>query len=123
RSVYVSARTRQGTTNTSTSTVSARGQEPRPSNNAGTATTTVNARADLSVTKSDSPDPVTAGNDLTYTIIVTNGGASDAQGVSLSDTIPANTTFVSAMQTAGPAFTPMTPAVGGTGTLQETIAA
>ena len=36
-----------------------------------------------------------AGTDLTYTIIVSNSGPSDAQSVSVADTIPAGTTYVS----------------------------
>ena len=43
---------------------------------------------DVTISKSDSPDPVTAGNNLTYTIIVSNAGSSAAQSVSLSDAIP-----------------------------------
>lgn len=57
--------------------------------------TEVTASADLSVTKSGSPDPVTAGNELKYRVVVTNAGPSDAQAVVLTDTLPAGTTFVS----------------------------
>src|SRR5205823_9444100 len=63
---------------------------------------------DLSVSKADSPDPVIAGNNITYTITVTNNGPSNAQGVSLTDTIPANTMFVSfTPPAAGWSFTNM----------------
>ena len=58
--------------------------------------TTVITRADLSITKSDSPDPVIAGTNLTYTMTVDSDGPSDALNVSVSDTMPAGTTFVSA---------------------------
>src|SRR6185436_6001200 len=57
--------------------------------------------ADLSVTKTDSPDPVTAGTNLTYTITVTNSGPDAAASVSWSDTLPAGTTFVSLPAVAG----------------------
>ena len=50
------------------------------SDNLDTVVTEVAASADLSITKTDSPDPVLAGNDLTYTITVTNGGPSTATG-------------------------------------------
>ncbi len=69
--------------------------------NAASAETTVTAAADLSLTKSDSPDPVLAGGELTYTLGVHNAGPQDATGVSLSDTLPAGVTFVSATPTQG----------------------
>src|SRR6185369_12483700 len=78
------------------------------------------APADLSVTKVDSPDPAVAGSNVTYTIAVTNLTAADATTVALSDTLPANTTFVSFTSPAGWSCT--TPAVGGTGTVNCTIA-
>lgn len=53
-------------------------------------------QADLAVTKTDSPDPVTGGNDVTYTIRVTNTGPDEATGVAVSDTLDADVTLVSA---------------------------
>ncbi len=70
--------------------------DPNPENNESCADTTVRGVADLSVTKSDDPDPVFAGNDLTYTITVTNNGPNDATNVTLTDTLPTGVTFVSA---------------------------
>src|SRR5438067_2006521 len=78
-------------------------------------------QADLSITKTDSPDPVVAGTGLTYDIALNNYGPNAAVNVSLTDATPANTTFVSFAQTSGPAFTCSTPAVGGTGTVSCTI--
>lgn len=52
--------------------------------------------ADLALTKTDSPDPVTAGGSLTYTIQVTNNGPDPATGVIVTDTLPPSVTFVSA---------------------------
>ena len=54
----------------------------------------ISSRADLSITKMDSPDPVITGQNLTYTIVVTNSGPDTAMDVSLSDTLPAGVTFV-----------------------------
>lgn len=51
---------------------------------------------DLSISQSDSPDPVSAGQALIYEVNVSNSGESDAFGVVVTDTLPANTTFVSA---------------------------
>jgi uncharacterized repeat protein (TIGR01451 family) len=57
--------------------------------------------ADVEVTMSDSPDPVTFGNNLTYTITVKNNGEITATGVTLNDTLPAGASLVSANSTAG----------------------
>lgn len=51
--------------------------------------------ADLSITKSDNPDPVIAGNILTYTITVNTVGPDTAEDVVVTDTLPAGVTFVS----------------------------
>ena len=59
-------------------------------------------QADVRVGKTDSPDPVVAGQNITYTITVANSVAdSTAADVSLTDNIPANTTFVSRSAPAG----------------------
>jgi uncharacterized repeat protein (TIGR01451 family) len=57
--------------------------------------------ADLSVVKSDSPDPVTRGAELTYSVVVTNNGPNPAVNVQLTDTLPADVEVVSATATAG----------------------
>ena len=55
------------------------------------------SNADVSVTKSDSPDPVTAGQQLTYSLVVTNNSTTTvANGVVVTDTLDPNTTYVSA---------------------------
>ena len=81
---------------TDTGTVSATTPDPSVGNNSASQSTTVSASADLALTISDSPDPVTAGGTLTYTLSSTNGGPSVAQTVTLTDTLPAGATFVSA---------------------------
>ena len=58
-------------------------------------------QADLSVTKSDGVDPIIQRGDLTYTIVVTNNGPNAAENVTVSDTLPAGTTFNFASQTKG----------------------
>ncbi len=55
---------------------------------------------DLSVTKTDSPDPVNVGDDLTYVINVTNHGP-ESTDVTLTDTLPPQVTFVSATPSQG----------------------
>src|SRR2546423_146267 len=66
-------------------------------------------QADLSITKTDSPDPVAPGTNLTYTIQVANAGPDAAMAVSLMDTIPSGTSFVSLSAPAG--WTCATPSV------------
>src|SRR5438552_3675491 len=43
--------------------------------------------ADLAITKMDSPDPAHVGQNLTYTIVVTNRGPDKAVGVSVTDVV------------------------------------
>jgi large repetitive protein len=86
-----------GTTGTITNTATVRGNEPESNtaNNTATAVTTVNSQVDLAITKSGTPNPVKAGNQLTYTLTTTNNGPSNATGVTIVDTLPANVTYVS----------------------------
>ncbi len=56
----------------------------------------------LSISKTDSADPVTVGDLLTYTITIENIGVADALNVVLTDTFDSNTTFSSADPTATP---------------------
>lgn len=59
-----------------------------------TDTTTVQA-PDVTVVKSVAPaGPQPPGTTLTYTVVVTNNGTGDANGVVLVDNVPANTTYV-----------------------------
>ena len=57
--------------------------------------------ANLRITKSDSPDPVTVGQTLTYTIDVSNLGPDAATGTTVTDRLPANVDFVSVQTTNG----------------------
>ena len=57
--------------------------------------------ADLSITNTDTPDPVTADSPVTYTFHVTNGGASNATNAVVTDTLPPNVIFGSASASQG----------------------
>ncbi|HUJ15401.1 MAG TPA: DUF11 domain-containing protein, partial [Thermoanaerobaculia bacterium] len=103
-----------------TASVTSATSDSVPGNNSATSTATITSSADVVVAKSG-PPTVTAGNNVTYIVTVTNAGPSDAQTVSLSDATPANTTFVSENQTSGPLFACSNPAPGGSGNTVCTI--
>jgi uncharacterized repeat protein (TIGR01451 family) len=65
-------------------------------NNTASNTTNVVDSADLSITASESPNPVRIGTELTYTLSVANGGPTSATAVAVVDTLPDDTTLVSA---------------------------
>ncbi len=67
-----------------------------PGNNSQTDSDTLGPAADLSITKTDSADPVIFGSPFSYTVTVTNnGGPSDASNVVVTDTLPTGTAFIS----------------------------
>ncbi len=110
--------TAPGTALTNSATVSRTEPDPNATNNTASATTTVAAApsADLSIAKVDSPDPVFAGNVVTYTLTVTNAGPSDAIGVLVTDSIPDGTTFVTASAGCAASATDVMCTVGGLAT-------
>ena len=57
--------------------------------------------ANLSISKQDSPDPVTVGSQLTYLISVTNLGPNASSNATVTDVLPAGVTLVSATASAG----------------------
>ena len=69
--------------------------------------------ADLSVLKTDSPDPVSSGAVVTYTITVTNNGPGTAFNVVVTDPLPNGTTFASCVPSLGTCSGP-TPGTNGT---------
>jgi uncharacterized repeat protein (TIGR01451 family) len=79
---------------TNTASVVGSATDPIPDNNAHADTTPVVAAPDLLVTKDDGSAVATPGGFVTYTITVSNVGNQDATGVTLSEVVPANTTFV-----------------------------
>src|SRR5262245_50692227 len=57
--------------------------------------------ADLAISKTAGPDPVTAGSNLTYAITITNKGPDAAESVTVTDSLPAATMFISCDSTYG----------------------
>ncbi|MEJ5308582.1 MAG: hypothetical protein WHX52_02315, partial [Anaerolineae bacterium] len=100
--VTVNADVTAGFTNTVLITTTTPGDNP--GNNEDDHPVDIVARADLAITKSDSPDPVVPGETLIYTLVYTNYGPSDAVNVVVADMLPAEVTFVAAdpPQASGP---------------------
>ena len=80
-----------------------------------------NPKADVSVSKGLISTSASSGNQVLYAIQVTNQGPSDAASVTLSDDVPANTTFHSFGQLAGPTFNCTNPTEGEVGTTNCTV--
>ena len=121
--VVFDADLQDGTVVTNTATVSAETPpEGNPGDESGSASTTIGTPtdADVTVTKTGTPDPVFPGDNLTYTITVINNGPADAATVTLDDTLPDGTTFQSLASPGGWSCT--TPAVGATGDVNCSIA-
>src|SRR5262249_31368500 len=72
------------------------GADLTPGNNTASDTDTLVAAPDLTITKDDGLTTVTPGHTVTYTLTMSNVGNQNATGVVVTDTLPANTTFVSA---------------------------
>lgn len=94
-----------GSTINNTATVVANDDDSNTSNNTATETTNVEAPVtpsyDLTVTKTPSTTTATFDEQIVYTISYTNTGTVDQTGVTISETVPANTTFAAASSTTG----------------------
>jgi uncharacterized repeat protein (TIGR01451 family) len=73
-----------------TASVSSSDSDPNPDNNQHAVWTYIVQEADLSIDKADYPDPVIAGEVLTYTLAITNAGPSDAHDVCVEDLLPSD---------------------------------
>jgi uncharacterized repeat protein (TIGR01451 family) len=79
-----------------TATVASATPDPDPANNSATDTDTLGASANLSLTKAlTTAGPVNVGDNVVFTLTVTNNGPSNATGVTVTDTLPAGLTYVS----------------------------
>jgi len=79
---------------TDSASVSSGTADPNSGNNTASQSVTVNAQADVSITKNTSSAGI-AGQNMVYTIVVTNNGPSTANAVSVADPTPSGLTFVS----------------------------
>jgi uncharacterized repeat protein (TIGR01451 family) len=101
--VAVVATTAPATVISDTASVSAAGGDPNSANNSATATTVVASpsQSDVAIVKTAAPEPVNQGTNLAYTLQVTNNGPAIATGVTVSDTLPTQVTYVSSSTTQG----------------------
>jgi uncharacterized repeat protein (TIGR01451 family) len=117
--VKVASSVAGGSTITNSATAATTGAtDPVPENNTGTAMTSVIAQADLSITKTDGATEEIPGTSVTYTIIVSNSGPSDANGVSVADTFPGILTGVTFTSVAAGGATGNT---NGAGDINDTV--
>ncbi|MCF6277560.1 MAG: DUF11 domain-containing protein [Anaerolineales bacterium] len=78
--------------------------DPNLINNTSTDTDTLVKYADLAIYKNDTTDVYSPGNNLSYTVTVTNSGPSNAAGFDISDSVPVEVSGVSvSCSTAGTA--------------------
>jgi uncharacterized repeat protein (TIGR01451 family) len=77
-----------------TATVASATADPNAGNNSATDTDTLTPSADLAITKTDGLANATPGQAITYTIVASNPGPSDAPGSTVADTFPAALTGV-----------------------------
>ena len=96
--ISVTAPAAGGTINNAASTSSA-ASDTSPADNSIAIDTTVTPVADLSITKTDFPDPILKSEPLIYTLIVANNGPSAANSLAVTDTLPAGVIYQSAAGT------------------------
>ncbi len=77
-----------------TATVSSSNSDPVPANNSATDTDTLTPQANLGITKTDGLTTAGPGQAITYTIVASNAGPSNAPGSTVADTFPAALTGV-----------------------------
>ncbi|MDB6125895.1 MAG: hypothetical protein JWQ71_4888 [Pedosphaera sp.] len=87
---------------TNTITIGALETDPNTGNNSATVVATVIApSADLAIGLVDSPNPVTLGNNVTYSVTITNLGSATATNVIVTNILPAGLSFISASSSQG----------------------
>ncbi|MEP7201973.1 MAG: hypothetical protein ABI894_05150, partial [Ilumatobacteraceae bacterium] len=104
-------------TNTATITAPAAVSDPNPDNNSATDTDSTSPVTDLDVTKTDGLISALPGDALTYSVVVSNAGPSNAVGATLADVVPATLSGISWTCSAVNGSC----AVSGAGSLNETI--
>lgn len=76
--------------------ISAVEADPDSSNNTANVSNTVISGADVQITEPTPTSPVAIGNPINYTLTIKNNGPGIASGITVTDTLSSNVTFVSA---------------------------
>jgi uncharacterized repeat protein (TIGR01451 family) len=99
--------------------------DPNLANNSATVTTSVtwSTMADDAITNTASPAYPAVGGNITYTQVVTNNGPAASPSTTVTENLPANTTFVSASGPTGWTCSLITTTTPNTITCTETTAA
>jgi uncharacterized repeat protein (TIGR01451 family) len=118
--VQITVKPRSEGTLDNTATITASQWDPATGNNSASVNgLQVKKYVDLTVTMSASANPVFAGQNTTYTILVKNVSTQfSATGVTLTDVLPASLNFVSATTSQGSL---VTPPVGSNGTVTANL--
>ncbi|HMZ19967.1 MAG TPA: DUF11 domain-containing protein [Blastocatellia bacterium] len=93
--------------------------DPNSANDSASDTDTLVVTADLAITKTDNATTVTAGNQVTYTIVVTNNGPSMVTDATVTDTLPAQLSNATWTCTAVPGAS--CGSAGGTGSINAKV--
>jgi uncharacterized repeat protein (TIGR01451 family) len=105
--IALQVKPRQTGSLSNTVSVTASETDSDASNNSATSNIDAIKTADLKVAKTASVESVFVGGQLTYSLLVTNlGPVNGASGVTLTDSLPAGITFVSATTSQGSLVTP-----------------
>ncbi len=100
------------------------GPDPTPGDNSDTDVDLTDSAVQATISKDDGLSAVTPGQETTYTLTIRNLGNEDAVDVVVTDTVPANTTFVAASdggtETGGTVTWPSF-ALGGNGGGSDTV--
>ncbi|NJO63310.1 MAG: DUF11 domain-containing protein [Richelia sp. RM2_1_2] len=82
--------------------------DPDATNDVDILTTTVEEippePVNLSISRTDSPNPINLGENFTYTLTIANNGSGDATGVVVTENLPAGVNFVDVTTSQGNAF-------------------
>jgi uncharacterized repeat protein (TIGR01451 family) len=99
--VRVDASFADGSVVSNTAGVTSTTPDPDPDNNTSTVPTDVVAEVDIAIDKTLVTSAIVPGDTARYELVVTNAGPSDAQAVTVADTVPAGLTISGVLPSTG----------------------